>query len=186
MTEKEKMLKGLIYDGMAPELKETYHKARELLKLYNATDSRETEKRKALLERLLGKSGKNAFIEPPFSCDYGENIFFGDNVYMNFNCVILDCAKVTIGNNVLLGPNVQLYAATHPIQAKERVVEGKIMDFSLPINIGNDVWIGGSTIVLPGVTIGDNVVIGAGSLVTKDIPSNCIAVGSPAKKIKDL
>lgn len=186
MTEKEKMLKGQHYDASDNEIREMHHKARELLKVYNATGSRESDKRAKTLKELFGKTGNNPYIEPPFFCDYGENIFLGDNVYMNFNCVILDCAKITIGNNVLFGPNVQIYAAAHPLQGKERVVNGKIIDYALPINIGSDVWIGGGSIILPGVAIGDNVVIGAGSLVTKDIPSNCIAVGSPAKKIKDL
>lgn len=186
MKEKEKMLNGLLYDASDNEIREMHHKAKALLKEYNASGSREVEKRKELIAKLFGKAGSNPYIEPPFFCDYGENIFLGDNVYMNFNCVILDCAKITIGNNILFGPNVQIYAASHPLQAKERVVNGKIIDYALPVTIGSDVWIGGGAIILPGVTIGDNVVIGAGSLVSKNIPSNCVAVGSPAKKIKDL
>jgi maltose O-acetyltransferase len=186
MTEKEKMLKGLPYDASDSAIRESFHKAKDLLKSYNGTGTRETEKRKEILGQLFGKAGNGVYVEPPFYCDYGENIYLGENVYMNVNCVILDCAKITIGSNVLFGPNVQIYAAGHPLQGKERVVDGKIVDFAFPVTIGSDVWIGGGAVILPGVTIGDNVVIGAGSVVTKNIPSNCVAVGNPARVVKPL
>ncbi len=186
MTEKEKMLKGLEYDASDSGLREVFHRAKDILKEFNATGTKETEKRQECLKKLFGGIGSNLYIEPPFYCDYGENIFFGNNVYMNVNCVVLDCAKITVGNNVMFGPGVQIYAASHPLKASERIVNGKIIDTSSPIRIGDDVWIGGNAIVLPGVTIGDNVVIGSGSVVTKDIPSGSLAVGSPCKVIKKL
>lgn len=185
MTEKEKMLKGIAYDASDKELREIFHRAKDILAAFNAANSRDTGKRTECLQQLLGFVGKKAYIEPPFYCDYGENIYLGENVYMNANCVILDCNKIILGNNVLLGPNVQIYAATHPLRGKERVVNGKIIDTSLPVTIGSDVWIGGGSIICPGVTIGDNVVIGAGSIVTKNIPSNCVAAGNPCKLIKE-
>lgn len=186
MTEKEKMLNGFEYDGSDAELREIFHEAKDMLKEYNATNSRDSKIRENLLKKLLGKAGKNVYIEPPFYCDYGENIYLGNNVYLNANCVILDSAKVTIGNNVLLATNVQILAAGHPLQADERVVNNKIVDITRPITIGNDVWIGGGSIICPGVTIGNNVVIGAGSVVVKDIPSGSVAVGNPCKVIKKL
>lgn len=184
MNEKEKMLKGLPYDSTDKELREIFHKSKDILKEYNKSQTR--DEKSILLKKLFGSKGNDVYIEPPFYCDYGENIFAGNTVYMNTNCVILDCAKVTIGNNVLFGPNVQVYAASHPLQGKDRVVNGKIVETSAPVAIGNDVWIGGGSIICPGVKIGDNVVIGAGSIVTKDIPSNSVAVGSPCKVIKKL
>jgi maltose O-acetyltransferase len=180
------MLQGLPYDASDHEIREAFHRAKDLLKAYNDSGSRETGKRKDILAALFGKSGRGLYIEPPFYCDYGENIYLGDNVYMNANCFILDCAKITVGNNVMFAPNVQIYAATHPLGGNERIVNGKIIDLSKPVTIGNDVWIGGGAIILPGVTVGDNVVIGAGSVVTKDVPSNCVAAGNPAKIIKKL
>ena len=127
--------------------------------------------------------GKEFYIEPPFHCDYGYNISIGQNFYSNYNCTILDCAQVTIGNNVLFGPNVSLFTAGDPIHPAPRN-EG--IEYAFPITIGNNVWIGGGVIVNPGITIGDNVVIGSGSVVTKDIPSNVIAVGNPCKVLKEI
>ena len=152
--------------------------ARRLLWQYNATDPADTEKRNSLLNNLFEKTGKNVSIEPPFFCDYGKQIVLGDNVFFNFNCVILDCARVEIGEGTQIGPHVQIYTATHPINPQSRR-EGK--EFAAPIKIGKNVWIGGNTVILPGVTIGDGAVIGAGSVVTKDIPAFCVAVGNPAR-----
>ena len=191
LTEKQKMMQGLPYDASDAELRKQFHKARELLAQFNSTASPETEKRLQILRQLLGSAGKNAYIEPPFFCDYGENIIFGDNVYLNFNCTFLDCNKITIGDNVLFAPNVHIYCAYHPLAAKERVItdkqgNSKIVDLAKPVTIGSDVWVGGNVTILPGVNIGSNVVIGAGSVVTKNIPSNTIAFGNPCKVVKDL
>ena len=141
-----------------------------------------TKKARAILQELIPNSGNNLYIEPPFHCDYGYNIFCGDNVYFNVNCVVLDCAKISIGSNVFFGPGVQLYTATHPLDFELR----KTLENASPISIGDDCWIGGNSIILPGITIGKGCVIGAGSVVTKDIPDNSLAVGNPAKVIKKL
>ncbi len=183
MTEKEKMLGGKPYKAFREELLGERQYAKELLFDYNNLRPNEIEKRNEIIKKLFGKASNNFFIEPPFRCDYGYNIFIGKNFYSNYNCTILDCAKVTIGDNVLFAPNVSLFTAGHPIHFEPRN-EG--LEYAFPINIGNNVWIGGGVIVNPGVTIGDNVVIGSGSVVTKDIPSNSIAVGNPCKVIREI
>jgi maltose O-acetyltransferase len=183
-TEKEKMIAGELYNAEDPELKEGRKTCRVLLRKYNASTDDEEETRLEILTKLLGKTTNNKIkLEPPFYCDYGYNIFAGENFYMNFDCVILDCARVDIGDNVLCGPKVQIYTATHPLEAEERI---KGAEFAKPIKIGNNVWIGGGAIICPGVTIGDNTTIGAGSVVTKDIPSDVLAAGVPCKVIKKL
>lgn len=139
--------------------------------------------RKLVLQNLLGSFTENLHIESPFYCDYGYNIFLGDNFYSNYNCVILDCAEVKIGNNVMLGPNVSIFTAGHPIDPVKRN-EG--WEYAIPVSIGNNVWIGGNTVINPGVQIGDNTVIGSGSVLTKDIPSNVIAAGNPCKVIREI
>lgn len=182
-TEKEKMLKGELYD----ETDDALYKEREIVKNltydYNLLRRTEKEKRDELIRKILGKAGKNLWIESPFQCDYGYNIEIGDNFYSNHNLIILDCTKVKIGNNVFVGPNTDIYTPCHPIDAKERMT---FKEWAEPVTIGDDVWIGGSVTILPGITIGSNVVIGAGSVVTKDIPSDCVAVGNPCKPIKNL
>jgi len=182
MSEWEKMVSGQLYNAYDPELVKLRKNARRLCRLYNATTEEQTEERKSLLKQLFGSTGEKIEIEPDFRCDYGKNIRAGNGFYMNFNCVILDCAPVTIGENVLCGPSVQIYTAGHPLDVETRVVKG--LEFARPVTIGNNVWIGGGAIICPGVTIGDNAVIGAGSVVTKDIPSNAVAVGNPARVIK--
>ncbi len=182
MTEKEKMLAGELYDAGDPELIEGRRLCRELMELYNAS-GKSKEERLSVIKELLGKHGESVSIELPFRCDYGYNISVGENFYANFNCVFLDVNKITIGDNALIGPNVQLYTAGHPIDPIERKKE---LEYGLPITIGNNVWIGGGAIVCPGVSIGDNVVIGAGSVVTKNIPSNVVAVGNPCVPIKSV
>lgn len=182
-SEREKMLRGILYDSTDPELLLLRDKAEKLYSEYNATVGEKNPKRLEILRQLLGEVKNAIVIRPPFYCDYGCNIFAGENLYINFNCVILDCAKVTFGNNVFVGPGVHIYAGTHPSIAKERI---KGPEFAKPITIGNNVWIGGSAIICPGVTIGDNTTIGAGSIVTKDIPHNVFAAGNPCKVIKDL
>jgi len=139
--------------------------------------------KKELLRNLLGKTDGDFTIQAPFWCDYGYNIFIGENFYMNHNCIILDCAKVEFGDNVFIAPNCGFYTAGHPIEAE---IRNAGLEYAKPIKVGNNVWIGGNVTVLPGVTIGDNVTIGAGSVVTKDIPSNTVAVGNPCKVIRNI
>ena len=176
------MLTGQLYNASDPELTRERLHARQLLYEYNHSQPDETENRKLLLAKLF-QSDNSCYIEPAFQCDYGYNITFGENFYANFNCVILDVCPVTFGRNSFLGPHVQIYTATHPIEAQERI-SGK--EFGQPISIGDNVWIGGSAVICPGVKIGHNVVIGAGSVVTKNIPDNVVAVGNPCWIIKQL
>jgi maltose O-acetyltransferase len=182
-SEKEKMLAGELYFASDPELAAERLHARQLTKQLNDSNPDETELRESILAKLIGKKGKNFWIEPPFFCDYGYNITAGDDVFFNFNCVVLDVTPVTLGSRVLIAPNVQFYAATHPTDFKER---GSLAEFGKPITIGDDVWIGGSTIICPGVKIGSRSIIGAGSVVTKDIPEDVIAAGNPCKVIRSL
>ncbi|QIU92778.1 sugar O-acetyltransferase [Bacteroides faecium] len=188
MTEKEKMLAGEIYDCGDPELLQRWHYAKELQLRYNNTDSRNSEELSAILDELLGSHGDNVWISAPFFVDYGENIHIGSHVEINMNCVFLDCNRITIGDNCGIGPGVHIYAVTHPVNPTERLSPNSQFWKSLtaPVTIGNNVWIGGSSVVLPGVTIGDNVTIGAGSVVTKDIPSNSLAVGNPCRVIREV
>ena len=183
MTEKEKMLAGEMYDPMDPELVEGRLNARLLFQKINLIQDDEKPRRDTLFYELMGEAGPDLWIEPPFYCDYGYNIKLGKQVFMNFNCCILDVMEVKMGDRVMLGPQVQIYTATHPLEAKARS-SGR--EFAKPITIGNDVWIGGNATICPGVIIGNGVVIGAGSVVTKDIPDNCFAAGNPAKVIRSI
>jgi len=183
MSEKEKMLSGQMYDPMDSQLCKEREAARTQFQYINTIPEIEKEKRDALFYKLMGSAGKGLWIEPPFYCDYGSNITLGDHVFMNFNCCILDVMEVKIGNNVMLAPYVQIYTATHPLEAKARN-SGK--EFAKGITIGNDVWIGGGAIICPGVTIGNGAVIGAGAVVTKDVPHNVFVGGNPAKIIKQI
>lgn len=191
MTEREKMLAGELYDCGDPELLSRWHEAKDLILLYNATKSQDMEEKNRILERLLGGRGKNLWITPPFYVDYGNNIYFGNNCEVNMNCTFLDDNKIIIGDNALIAPNVQIYTAYHPTSAAERFGAPKpdgTFEFcktqTAPVIMGNQVWIGGGAILLPGVTIGDNVVIGAGSVVTGDIPDNVIAYGNPCRVVR--
>ena len=188
MTEKEKMLAGEIYDCGDTELITRWHLAKQLQKEYNATDSHQRERLIELLNELLGSHGNNTWISAPFFVDYGENIHIGNNVEINMNCVFLDCNRIIIGNNCGIGPGVHIYTVTHPVNPTERLSENSHFwkSFTAPVTIGNNVWIGGSSVILPGITIGDNVTIGAGSVVTKSIPSNCVAVGNPCRVIREI
>ncbi|WP_178337926.1 sugar O-acetyltransferase [Candidatus Avelusimicrobium facis] len=183
MSEKENMLHGLFYNAADPELTAARQAARRLLWQYNATDPADENQRTQLCKQLFGQAGQDLHIEPPFFCDYGSQIYFGDRVFVNFNCTILDCARVDIGTGTLLGPHVQIYTATHPIDPKARAA-GK--EFAAAVCIGQNVWIGGGAIILPGVHIGDHAVIGAGAVVTKDVPAFAMAVGNPAKVVRQF
>lgn len=192
MTEREKMLSGQIYDCGDAELLNQWHKAKNLIRDFNQVDSENLEKKKTILNELLGGSGKNLWITAPFYVDYGNNIYFGNNCEVNMNCTFLDDNKIVIGDNALIAPNVQIYTAFHPTNSKNRFGEKKedgTFEFcktqTAPVVIGNDVWIGGGAIIMPGITIGDNVVIGAGSVVTRDIPSDKIVYGNPCRVIRD-
>lgn len=182
-TEKEKMLSGELYLAMDPELVEGRKRARALMRRYNASTEEQAPYRLSLLRELFGSVGGRLEIEPPFRCDYGFNIHAGDGVYMNFDCVILDCAEVRIGRNVMFGPGVHVYAATHPLEADLRC-QGP--ELARPVIIGDQVWVGGRSVICPGVTIGDNTTIGAGSVVTRDIPPNVFAAGNPCRVIRSL
>ncbi|MEN7551535.1 sugar O-acetyltransferase [Rapidithrix thailandica] len=193
MTEKQKMLKGEVYNSRDPELIEVYHKARQLMQAYNQLDSRNMEKREALLKELLEKVEQGVWIEAPFYCDYGEHISIGKNTFVNTNCMFLDNNKITIGDNVLIGPYVQIYTAGHPLKAEKRIrheeageENASYLTFTKPVSIGNNSWVGGNTVIMPGVRIGQNVTIGAGSVVTKDIPDDVLAFGNPCKVIRAL
>ena len=183
MTEKTKMLSGKPYDASDPELSAERDRCRMLFQKINQTTENQKDDRNKLCYDLLGEAGEGLWIEPPFYCDYGYNIRVGKNVFMNFNCCILDVTAVTIGDNTLLGPNVQIYTATHPMDAATR---STLIEFGKAIDIGRDVWIGGGAIICPGVTIGNGAVIGAGAVVTKDIPANLFVAGNPAKVIKRI
>lgn len=184
MTEKEKMLKQMMYDANYDKaLIEERTQAKELCYEFNMLRPSESERQTELLKKLLGKT-KGAFcITAPFWCDYGYNIEVGENFYANHNLVILDGAKVTFGDNVFIAPNCGFYTAGHPIDFERR---NQGLEYAYPITVGDNVWIGGNVCVMPGVTIGNNVVIGGGSVVVKDIPDNCIAVGNPCKVIRTI
>ncbi|MBD2704608.1 sugar O-acetyltransferase [Spirosoma sp. BT702] len=184
MSELEKMLAGEWYWSYHPDLMAMRARARELFTQYNQTLNAEKEIRNTILTTLLGSFGKDLDIQPPFYCDYGTYIYLADNVFINFNCTILDYAPIRIGNNALIGPNVSLYAASHPLSASHRISKGS--DIAKPITIGDNVWLAGNVVVCPGVTIGDNTTIGAGSIVTRDIPSNVFAAGNPCRVIRSV
>lgn len=182
-TEKEKMLCGDLYNSSDEELSRERLKARLLIKELNDSKEDEENKRIEIIKTLIPNSGENLWLQPPFYCDYGSNIKIGNNVFFNFNCVVLDVAQVKIGNRTKMGPNVQIYTATHPLNYKERATG---LESGKAISIGEDVWIGGSAIICPGVNIGDRTVIGSGSVVTKDIPADVFAAGNPCKIIRSL
>lgn len=183
MTEKEKMISGKLYLAFGEELFRERQYAKELLFDFNSARPSEIAKQNDIIKKLVGVIKGDFHIEAPFRCDYGYNLSIGKNFYCNYNCTILDCAKVTIGDNVMFAPNVSLFTAGHPIHHEPRN-EG--LEYAFPITIGDNVWIGGGVIINPGVTIGDNAVIGSGSVVTKDIPANVVAVGNPCKVVKEI
>ena len=182
-TEKEKMLSGELYDALDKELSDERLRARLLIKALNETAEDQPEERERILKELMPNAGPGLWLQPPFYCDYGYNISTGEKVFFNFNCIVLDVMPVTIGDRTLMGPNVQLYTATHPLTVRERQTG---LEYAKPITIGRDVWIGGGAIICPGVTIGDGSVIGAGSVVTRDIPPEVFAAGNPCRVIRNL
>lgn len=183
LNEKQKMLLGEWYNSGDSVLMEERKKCKDLCFEYNQILPSKIKQRKALIRNLFGKTGKMFHIEQPFYCDYGYNIEIGENFYTNHNVVILDCSKVTFGDNVFVAPNCGFYTAGHPLDAETR---NKGLENAKPITIGNNVWLGAGCSVLPGVTIGDNAVIGAGSVVTKDIPAHVLAFGNPCKVVKEI
>lgn len=177
------MLAGLPYKAWLDGLPEDRLENKKKLYAYNSLSPEEENKMDGLIRLILGKAGGNAHIEPPFYCDYGKNIEVGKNFFANYNCTILDVGKVVIGDNVMFAPNVSIYTAGHPVHPDSR---NSGYEYGISITIGNQVWIGGNTVINPGVTIGSNVVIGAGSVVTRDIPDNTIAVGNPCKVLREI
>jgi len=182
-TEKEKMLAGEFYRASDSFLVQEHHASNKLCRLYNATTDDEQEVRCQILSKLLGTSHPDTFIEPNFKCDYGYNTYLGHKFYANYDLIILDVCEVRIGDNCMIGPRVSLFTATHPTDAATRVSG---LEFGKPISIGNNVWIGGHSVINPGVSIGDNVVVASGSVVTKSFGSNLLIGGVPAKVIRSL
>jgi len=183
MNQRERMVAGLPYKAWLDGLEDERLLCKKKIYQFNLLPPDRRERIPELLRDLLGKAGKDIWIEPPFHCDYGWNIEVGENFFANYNLTILDVGKVTIGDNAQIAPNVSIYTAGHPIHPDSR---NSGYEYGIPISIGNNVWIGGNTVILPGVTIGDNVVIGAGSVVTKSIPANMIAAGNPCRVIREI
>ena len=183
MTEWEKMLAGLPNNDRAPELEERRLVAKRLFRAYNATTEEDVEVREEIKRQLFRRVGKNVFIEPDFICEMGNNISIGDNVFMNFGCIIFDMGEVSIGNNVMFGPRVGIYTTNHAFDPDERIANVVI---SKPVHIGNRVWVAADVKIVQGVTIGDDSIIGAGSVVTKDIPAGVIAAGNPCRVIRAI
>jgi maltose O-acetyltransferase len=192
LSEKEKMLAGEPYQSRDPELLALYHRAKALLCRFASAASMDTSSKEEILRSLFGSLGSGVWIESPFFCDYGANINIGDNCFVNYNCVFIDNNRITIGNNVLIGPAVQLYTAGHPVLPEERIIQDRnqaqtrYVTRALPISIGDCAWIGGGALIMPGVTIGAGTTIGAGSVVTRDVPDRCFAAGNPCRVIRTL
>jgi maltose O-acetyltransferase len=181
-SEREKMLAGALYDPLDPELIAGRERARDLCQALNATREGEADARRAILRELFGRGGDTVWMQPPFFCDYGTNIELGERVFFNFNCVVLDVCRVRIGDYTLFGPGVQILTAVHPMNAELRRRE----EYGKPIEIGADVWVGGAALILPGVRIGSRTVIGAGSVVTRDVPDAVFAAGNPCRVIRAI
>ncbi|WP_371068488.1 sugar O-acetyltransferase [Sediminibacillus sp. JSM 1682029] len=182
-TEREKMIGSELYDASDPQLVADRLNARRLTRLYNQTTETDDEKRMNLLKELFGSTGDSFFVEPTFRCDYGYNIHIGERFYANFDCTILDVCEVRIGDDCLLAPGVHIYTASHPLDTEVRKAGA---EYGKPVTIGDNVWIGGRTVINPGVTIGDNSIIASGSVVTRDIPANVVAGGAPATILKEV
>jgi maltose O-acetyltransferase len=182
MTEREKMLAGELYDPLDPELVSGRNRARDLCQTLNATREADQEERRRIVRELFGSGGDTVWMQPPFFCDYGTNIELGERVFFNFNCIVLDVCSVRIGSFTLFGPAVQIYTPMHPLDAKLR----RAQEFGKPVEIGSDVWVGGGAIILPGVHIGSQTVVGAGSVVTRDVPGGVFAAGNPCRVVREL
>lgn len=182
ISEWQKMVSGELYDPGDRELVQARRRARDLLRELNGLTDEQEDERRGILASLFGKGGESARVQPPFYCDYGTNIELGKHVYFNFNCVVLDVARVSIGDYSIFAPAVQIYTATHPLDAELR----RTREYGKPVVIGSDVWVGGGAIILPGVTIGSRTVIGAGSVVTRDIPDDVVAAGNPCRVIREI
>jgi len=184
MTEKELMITGKMYDPNDPELLAGRVNARRVMRQLNAINPMTGgADRLAIFRKFFGATGERCYLENAFCCDYGYNIYLGEDFYANFNCILLDVAPIRIGKNAMFAPNVQLYTATHPLLAAER---NSGREYAKPITIGDNVWLGGGVIVNPGVTIGDDVVIGSGSVVTRDVPSGVFAAGNPCRVVREI
>lgn len=182
ISEWQKMVSGELYDPGDRELVQARRRARGLLRELNALKDEQEDERRGILASLFGKGGESARVQPPFYCDYGTNIELGKHVFFNFNCVVLDVSRVSIGDYSIFAPAVQIYTATHPLDAELR----RTREYGKPVVIGSDVWVGGGAIILPGVTIGSRTVIGAGSVVTRDIPDDVVAAGNPCRVIREI
>jgi maltose O-acetyltransferase len=176
------MLAGEMYDPLDPELVAARMRARDLCQALNATPESDEQERRQILRQLFARGGDSVWMQPPFFCDYGANIELGERVFFNFNCIVLDVCRVRIGDYTLFGPAVQIYTPLHPFNAEQRRRE----EFGKPIEIGSDVWVGGGAIILPGVRIGSRAVIGAGSVVTRDVPDGVFAAGNPCRVIREI
>lgn len=181
-TERQKMLAGELYDPLDPELAAARRRARDLCQALNAAREEDEAGRRRILVELFAAGGDTVWMQPPFFCDYGANIELGAGVFFNFNCVVLDVCRVRIGDRSLFGPAVQVYTPMHPMQAAQR----RRGEFGKPVDIGDDVWVGGGAIILPGVRIGSGAVIGAGSVVTRDVPAGVFAAGSPCRVVREI
>ncbi len=181
-TERQKMLAGELYDALDAELVAARNRARDLCQALNATRETEQHARRQILHDLFGKGGDSVWMQPPFFCDYGCHIELGERVFFNFNCIVLDVCPVRIGSYTLFGPAVQILTPMHPLDAEQR----RSKEFGKPIEIGSDVWVGGGALILPGVRIGSRAVIGAGSVVTRDIPEGVFAAGNPCRVVREI
>ena len=182
-SQRERMLAGRLYMASDPELVALTGRAQHLVHQINATRADDTATLTALLTRLLGRLGEGAIVKPSFRCDYGVHISIGERTFVNYDCVFLDCATITIGAEVQIAPGVHLYTATHPLDAATR---RSGLEAAHPITIGDGVWLGGRVVVCPGVTIGENTVVGAGSVVTRDLPAGVLAAGAPCRPVRTL
>jgi maltose O-acetyltransferase len=181
-SEREKMLAGELYDPMDADLTAGRERARDLCQALNATREAQRDERRGILRELFGAGGDTVWMQPPFFCDYGGNILLGERVFFNFNCVVLDVCPVRIGAFCLFGPAVQIYTPMHPTDAAHR----RRQEFGKPVDIGDDVWVGGGALILPGVRIGARAIIGAGSVVTRDVPGGVFAAGNPCRVVRPL
>ncbi len=182
-SQKAKMLAGELYVANDPELHAAHLRAQALLAKFNATPADAGDERRALLTELFARFGEGTVLKPTLRCDYGFNIAIGERTFINFDCILLDCNRITIGDEVQFAPGVHIYTATHPVDAKQR---RSGVEYALPVTIGDGAWLGGGAMVCPGVTIGENTVVGAGSVVTRDLPANVVAVGNPCRVMRHL